>query len=66
MHIRNRKIVLASLLSFACMATPAFAQSMADAPAAAPSAGTAPNPAPPHPELVGVFEQFGGNSAMIF
>jgi len=60
MHIRTRKTVLASLLPFACMATPAFAQAMADAPAATPTASTAPNPAPPHPELVGVFEQFGG------
>ena len=60
MHILARKIVLASLLPFACIATPAFAQSMAGAPAAAPTASAAPNPAPPHPELVGVFEQFGG------
>jgi len=60
MHIRTQKIALASLMSFACMATPAFAQSMADAPAATPGTSSAPNPAPPHPELVGVFEQFGG------
>ena len=60
MHIRTRKIVLASLLPFACMASPAFAQSMAPASAVAPTASAAPNPAPPHPELVGVFEQFGG------
>lgn len=60
MHIRTRAIVLASLLSFAGIATPAFAQSAADAPAAAQAASNAPNPAPPHPELIGVFEQFGG------
>ena len=60
MHTRTRKIVLASLLPFACIATPAFAQAMADAPVAAPTACTAPNPAPPHPELVGVVGQFGG------
>jgi hemoglobin len=60
MHIRTRNIVFASLLPFACMATPTFAQAMADVPAAAPAASNAPNPAPPHPELVGVFEQFGG------
>ena len=62
MHIRTRKIVLASLLPFACIATPTFAQSMADVPAPVPvpTTSTAPNPAPPHPELAGVFEQFGG------
>ena len=60
MHLATRKIVLAGLLPFACMASPVFAQSMTEAPAVAPTASTAPNPAPPHPELVGVFEQFGG------
>lgn len=60
MRIPSRQLLLASLLPLACIATPAFAQDMADAPAAAPTASTAPNPAPPHPELVGVFEQFGG------
>lgn len=50
----------------------AHAQSMdapAPAPAPAPAAEavmdpTAPNPAPVHPELVGVFEDFGGMSGM--
>lgn len=58
MRIQSRQFLLASLLPLACMAGPAFAQ--ADAPAAAATSSTAPNPASPHAELVGVFEQFGG------
>ena len=60
MKIRTRTIVLASLLPFACLAAPAFAQSTSDVASPAASVSNAPNPAPPHPELVGVFEQFGG------
>lgn len=60
MRIRSRQFLLAGLLPFACLASPAFAQSMADAPASTATTSSAPNPAPPHPELVGVFEQFGG------
>lgn len=58
MRIRSIHVVLAGLLGAAQFATPAFAQSTPEAPQAA--ASTAPNPAPTHPELVGVFEQFGG------
>ena len=58
MRIRSIHVVLAGLLGAAQFATPAFAQSTAEAPQAA--ASTAPNPAPAHPELAGVFEQFGG------
>ena len=58
MRIRTIQLVLACLLGTAQFATPAFAQSTAEAPQAA--ASTAPNPAPVHPELAGVFEQFGG------
>jgi hemoglobin len=64
MRILSRTIVLASLLPFAGVATPAFAQAMADTPAPMPTASTAPNPAPPHPELIGVFEQFGGMAGL--
>lgn len=62
MRIRSRQFLLASVLSFACMATPAFAQSTTEAQAGMPAsvAGDAPDPAPAHPELARVFEQFGG------
>ena len=59
MRIRSIHVVLAGLLSAAQFATPAFAQSTAGTPPQA-AASTAPNPAPAHPELAGVFEQFGG------
>ena len=59
MRIRSIHVVLAGLLSAAQFATPAFAQSTAGTPTQA-AASTAPNPAPAHPELAGVFEQFGG------
>ena len=59
MRIRSIHVVLAGLLGAAQFATPAFAQSTAGTPPQA-AASTAPNPAPAHPELAGVFEQFGG------
>ena len=59
MRIRSIHVVLAGLLGAAQFATPAFAQSTAGTPPQA-AASTAPNPAPVHPELAGVFEQFGG------
>lgn len=58
MRIRSTHIVLAGLLVAAQFGTPAFAQSTAETPQAA--ASTATDPAPVHPELAGVFEQFGG------
>lgn len=59
MRIRSIHVVLAGLLGAAQFATSAFAQSTAGTPPQA-AASTAPNPAPAHPELAGVFEQFGG------
>ena len=59
MRIRSIHVVLAGQLGAAQFATPAFAQSTAGTPPQA-AASTAPNPAPAHPELAGVFEQFGG------
>ena len=59
MRIRSIHVVLAGLLGAAQFATPALAQSTAGTPPQA-AASTAPNPAPAHPELAGVFEQFGG------
>jgi hemoglobin len=58
MRIPTKSLLLACLLGGVQLAAPAFAQSAGDMPQTAST--TAPNPAPVHPELAGVFEQFGG------
>ena len=62
MRVRSKHLLFAGLLAVAQFSTPAFAQSTTDTQAEPPAAAasTAPNPAPVHPELVGVFQQFGG------
>ena len=62
MRIRSLHVALAGLLGAAQFATPVFAQSTTETQAETPAAtaSAAPNPAPVHPELAGVFEQFGG------
>ena len=60
----SRALVLAVSLSACIAASAAHAKSSVDsAPVAVRSAGV-PDPAPPHPELSGVFEQFGGMPGM--
>ncbi len=58
-----RTLALGLMLSL-CIVSAAQAQSASEAvPMAARAAGV-PDPAPPHPELAGVFEQFGGMPGM--
>lgn len=58
-----RTLALGLTLSLGIVSA-AQAQSASEAVPMAPRAAGVPDPAPPHPELVGVFEQFGGMSGM--
>ena len=59
----SRALVLAVSLSM-CIASGAHAQSSVDSAPVAVRPEGVPDPAPPHPELSGVFEQFGGMPGM--
>lgn len=62
-------VVLSVAVVAACASNGAFAQTAADMSAdrtaAAPRDPGVPDPAPPHPQLVGVFEEFGGMPGMV-
>ena len=59
----SRALILAVSLSM-CIASAAHAQSSVESAPVAVRAPGVPDPAPPHPELSGVFEQFGGMPGM--